>query len=387
MDFYGFPRTDGQAGARNFVALIPSTGCVNTVVQQIEKLVAGTKAFTHHQGCLHPPQDTERVTRTLINLGKNPNVAAVLVVGLGCEMVDMDEVAEGIKASGKPVEAVQVHKLGGSLEAVYEGARLAAKLVYDASRIRRERFGLDKLCFCTKCGSSDTTSGLSSNLVVGEVCRLMTEQGGTFIQGEVCDIMGGEYALKDLCVHPEDGDRIVQFVKDLYERGCAVGADVRGSQMTVGNVEGGITTLIEKALGANAKGQMVPIESAVEYGSRPRCQGGRHIVATPGHGFENLTGGAAAGAQLILFTTGRGAPNGHPCIPAIKICGNAKTVKNLNGHIDVDVSSVIDEVETIQQAGERLLEYAVGVASGTLTRAEILKYDTGMEILINGPVM
>lgn len=387
MDFYGFPRPDGQVGARNIVALIPATGCVNTVVQQIEKLVAGTRAFTHHQGCLHPPQDTERVTRTLINLGKNPNVAAVLVVGLGCEMVEMDEVVEGIRESGKPVEAVQVHKLGGSLEAVYHGARLAAGLVYEASKIRRERFGLDKLCFCTKCGSSDTTSGLSSNLVVGEICKLLTEANGTFVQGEVCDIMGGEYALKDLCVNPADGDRIVEFVKDLYDRGCAVGADVRGSQMTAGNVAGGITTLIEKAFGANAKGQQVPIQGTIEYGDRPCRWGGRHIVATPGHGFENLTGGAAAGAQLILFTTGRGAPNGHPCIPAIKICGNAKTNKNLAGHIDVDVASIIEETETVQAAGQRVFEYAVQVASGMLTCAEILKYDTGMEILINGPVM
>ena len=387
MNFYGYPRPDGQVGARNIVAIIPSTGCVNAVAQQIEKMVAGTRAFTHHQGCLHPPQDTDRVTRTLINLGKNPNVAAVVVVGLGCEMVDMDTVVKGIRESGKPCEGVQLHKLGGSLEAIYEGCRIAAGMAYEASKLRRQPFGMDKLCFCTKCGSSDTTSGLSSNLVVGEVCRLLTEAGGTFVQGEVCDIMGGEYALKDLCVKPEDGDKIVKFVKRLYDHGVAVGADVRGSQMTAGNIAGGITTLIEKAMGANAKGQNVPISGTIEYGDRPCCWGGRHIVATPGHGFENLTGGAAAGAQLILFTTGRGAPNGHPCIPAVKICGNKKTNTSLAAHIDMDVSSVLEEKETVQNAGERLLELACGVASGTLTKAEVLKFDSAMEILIDGPVM
>jgi altronate dehydratase large subunit len=386
MDFYGFPRQDGQAGARNIVALIPTVGCVNAVVLQIEKLIKGTRAFTHHQGCLHPPQDTEQVTRTLINLGKNPNVAAVLVVGLGCEMVNFDEVVEGIKESKKPVEAIKLHDLGGMLETINKGAQLAADMVLEASKIRREKFGLDKLVFCTKCGSSDTTSGLSSNLVVGEVCRLMTENGGTFIQGEVCDIMGGEYALKNLCVDPAEGDKIVKFVKDLYDRGCAVGADVRGSQMTSGNVAGGLTTLIEKAMGANAKGQKVPIQSALEYGMRPMCAG-RHILATPGHGFENLTGGAAAGAQLILFTTGRGAPNGHPCIPTIKLCGNSKTNKTLKTHIDIDVASVIEETETVKQAGMRLYELAVQVANGTMTKAEILNFDGAMEILIKGPVM
>lgn len=386
MDFFGFPRPDGQVGARNFVALIPTTGCVNTVAQQIEKLVDNTRAFCHTKGCLHPPADTARVTSTLINLANNPNVAGALVIGLGCEMVSFDEVVEGCKKSGKPVRAIQLHKLGGHLEAVYKGAKYAAELVLEASKMRRERFGLDKLCFCTKCGSSDTTSGLSANLAVGEVCKLMTQAGGTFVQGEICDIMGGEYALKELCVHPEDGEKIVSYVRDLYNRGLAVGADVRGDQVTTGNREGGLTTLTEKAMGANAKGQECPIVGTIDYGGRPRCHGGRHIISTPGHGFENLTGGAAAGAQLILFTTGRGAPNGHPCIPAVKICGNKKTVDFLNEHIDVAVDSIIDETETIAQAGERLFEFAVDVANGTLTKAEILKF-TGMDILTYGPTL
>lgn len=386
MDFYGFPRPDGQVGARNFVAIIPTVGCVNATALQIEKLIRGTRAITHHQGCLHPPQDTEQVTRTLINLGKNPNCAAVLVLGLGCEMVKLEEVVEGIKESKKPVDAVVLHKTSGMLETIYKGAEIAADMVLEASKIRREKSSLDKLVLCTKCGSSDTTSGLSSNLVVGEVCRLLTEKGGTFIQGEVCDIMGGEYPLKSLCVDPKEGDKIVGFVKDLYERGLAVGADTRGCQMTAGNVAGGLTTLVEKAMGANAKGQNVPIQSALLYGERPKgC--GRHIMATPGHGFENLTGGAAGGAQMILFTTGRGAPNGHPVIPAVKVCGNAKTNENLKSHIDVEVSSIINETETVQHAGQRLLEFALDVASGRLTKAEILNFDGQMEILIKGPVM
>ncbi len=386
MDFYGFPRPDGQVGARNFIGILPAVGCVNAVALQIERLIKGTRAITHHQGCLHPPQDTEQVTRTLINLGKNPNCAGVLVVGLGCEMVKIEEVVEGIRESKKPVDAVVVHELGGMLETINKGAQIAADMVMEASKIRREKSGFDKLVFCTKCGSSDTTSGLSSNLVVGEVCKMLTDMGGTFIQGEVCDIMGGEYALKDLCVNPKEGDKIVGFVKDLYERGLAVGADTRGCQMTAGNVAGGLTTLVEKAMGANSKGQMVPIQSALLYGERPQCAG-RHIMATPGHGFENLTGGAAGGSQLILFTTGRGAPNGHPVIPAVKICGNAKTNLTMKSHIDIDVASVINETETVRQAGERLFELAVDVASGRMTKAEILNFDGHMEILIKGPVM
>ena len=387
MKFYGYPRPDGKVGARNHVALIPSVGCVNTLVSHIAHLVKGTKSIRHDQGCLHPTQDTEQVTRTLINLGKNPNVAAALVIGLGCEMTSAEQVYEGIKESGKPVDMVVMHELGGMFETISKGARIAADMVFDTSGIMREEFGLDKLVFGTKCGSSDTTSGLSSNLVVGEVCRLMTEKGGTFIQGEICDIMGGEYALKELSVDPEQGEKIVDLVRDLYLRGVAVGADVRGSQMTAGNVAGGLTTLVEKALGANAKGGKVPIQGTLEYGEIPPGTPGRYIMNYPGHGFENLTGNAAGGAVAFLFTTGRGTPSGNPIMPAIKICGNAKTNVSMRDHIDFDVASVIDETETVNEAAQRFYEYAVSVCNGKLTRAEIVGFDAGMEILIKGPVM
>lgn len=332
------------------------------------------------------PRIPSRLQETLINLGKNPNVAAVLLVGLGCEMVLSEQVLEGIRESGKPVELVVVHQIGGMLDTINKGAKIAAEMALQASGIRREEVGLDKLCFGTKCGSSDTTSGLSSNLVVGEVCRIMTEKGGKFIQGEICDIMGGEYALKKLCAQEEHGERIVDFVRDLYLRGVAVGADVRGSQMTVGNVAGGLTTLVEKALGANAKGGDVPIQSSVRYAEIPEGPG-RHIMDIPGHGFENLVGLAAGGANIHLFTTGRGAPNGNPLLPTIKVCGNAKTNVTMREHIDVDVSSIIEETETVGEAGQRLYEYAIDVANGKMTRAEILNFDGTMEILIKGPVI
>ena len=386
MKFYGYPRPDGTVGARNYVAIIPSVGCVNNVCHHLEKTIRGTKAIRHDQGCLHPPADTEQVVRTLINLGKNPNVGGVLVVGLGCEMAKADQVYEGIKASGKPVDMVVLHEIGGMIDTIAKGTRVLVDLVAEVSGIRREAFGLEKLVFGTKCGSSDTTSGLSSNLVTGEVCRLMTENGGKFIQGEICDIMGGEYALKKLSVDQEEGEKIVDYVRDLYMRGYYVGADTRGCQMTAGNVAGGLTTLVEKALGANSKGSNVPIQGVVDYAEIPPDKPGRYIMNFPGHGFENLTGSAAGGAVVHLFTTGRGAPNGNPIMPTVKICGNAKTNKTMSEHIDVDVSSVIEETETIQEAGERFYKFAVEVANGKMTKCEILNFE-GMEILIKGPVM
>ncbi|MBW1781596.1 MAG: UxaA family hydrolase [Deltaproteobacteria bacterium] len=386
MKFYGYPRPDGKVGARNHVAIIPSVGCVNNLCSQLEHMIRGTKAVRHDQGCLHPPADTEQVVRTLINLGKNPNIGGALIVGLGCEMARAERVYEGIKATGKPVDMLAVHEVGGMINTMAKAAHILVDMVADVSAVVREEAGLDKLVFGTKCGSSDTTSGLSSNLVTGELCRLMTRNGGKFIQGEICDIMGGEYALKKLCVHDEDGEKIVDYVRDLYLRGYHVGADVRGSQMTEGNVAGGLTTLVEKALGANAKGADVPIQGVLDYAEIPPDTPGRYIMNFPGHGFENLTGSAAGGAIVHIFTTGRGAPNGNPLMPTIKICGNAKTNLSMREHIDLDVSTVIQETETIPDAAQRLYEFAVQVANGRLTRCEILNFE-GMEILIKGPVM
>jgi len=386
MKFFGYPRPDGKVGARNYVAIIPSVGCVNALCKNLEKRIREAKALCHHQGCLHPPADTEQVVRTLINLGKNPNVGAALIVGLGCEMAKAEKIYEGIKQSGKPVDMVIVQELGGMINTIAKASHILVNLVASISEIRREEFNLDKLVFGTKCGSSDTTSGLSSNLVVGEVCRLMVSNGGRFIQGEICDIMGGEHVLKKLCVEEELGQKIINYVNDLYMRGYYVGADIRGCQMTAGNVSGGLTTLVEKALGANAKGANVPIQGVLDYAELLPEKPGRYIMNIPGHGFENLTGCAAGGAIIHLFTTGRGAPNGHPIMPVVKICGNAKTNKTMREHIDVDVSSVIDETETIEHAAQRLYEFAVSVANGKLTKSEILNFEE-MEILIKGPVM
>ena len=386
MKFRGYPRPDGGVGARNYVAIVPSVGCINNLCAHLERLIRGTVAIRHDQGCLHPPADTSQVTRTLINLAKNPNVGGVLVVGLGCEMVRADEIYEAVKATGKPAAMAVVHEVGGMIGTLEKSARALVDIVSEVSGVQREEFGLDKLVFGTKCGSSDTTSGLSSNLVTGEVCRRMTRNGGRFIQGEICDIMGGEYALKKLSVDQDQGEKIVDCVRDLYMRGYHVGADTRGCQMTAGNVAGGLTTLVEKALGANAKGGEEPIQGTLEYAERVPEKPGRYIMNFPGHGFENLTGSAAGGAIIHLFTTGRGAPNGNPIMPTVKLCGNAKTMKTMSEHIDVDVSSIIDETETLEAAGERLYKFAVDVANGKLTKCEILNFE-GMEILIKGPVM
>jgi len=386
MKFMGYPRPDGKVGTRNHVGVMATVGCANKVVHDICHHVRGTIPITHEQGCLRVTSDLEMTQRTLINLGKNPNLAAVLLVSLGCESVFPDQIAEDIAKSRKPVELVRIQKMGGSLKADAAGSELAAKMVLNASEIHRQEFDASELLVATKCGASDSTSGLSSNLAVGEVADILTREGGTFLFGEVCDIMGSEQALAKRAVSPEIGQKIIDMVNDLIDRSELVGADVVGCQLTEGNKRGGLTTVAEKAVGATTKAGTTSVQGFVNYGD-VLVGKGLWVIPTPGHGFENLTGEAAAGAQLHLHTTGLGSPAGHPVLPTIKITGNSNTWDHLNTHMDFNVSSIIDGTETVEEAGKRLFEEVLKVASGKLTKAEILHYDTSMDILVYGPVI
>jgi len=341
---------------------------------------------THQQGCLTISSDLEQVQQTLINLGKNPNLAAVLLVSLGCESVFPNEIRDEIAKSGKPVELITMHELGGSIQTIAAGAEIAGQMVLDASEIRRQEFDASELVVGCKCGSSDATSGLSSNLAVGEAADTLVKEGGTFLFGEVCDIMGSEQILARRAVNKEVGQKIIDAVNSLIDRAAMVGADVVGCQLTEGNKKGGLTTVAEKAIGATAKAGSTAPQGFIGYGEVPAGKG-LWIIPTPGRGFENLTGLAAAGAVVHLFTTGLGAPEGHPIMPVIKLTGNINTWNKLRTHMDFNVSSIIDGTETVQAAGKRLFGELLKVASGKLTKAEILHYDETMNILTYGPVI
>jgi len=386
MEFMGYPRPDGKVGTRNHVGVMATVGCVNEIVLSICHQIKGTVPITHQQGCLTVTSDLMQVQQTLINLGKNPNLAAVLLVSLGCESVFPNQIQEAIAESGKPVEQVNMHKIGGSIKTIAAGCEIAEQMVLDASEIHRKEFDASKLVIGCKCGSSDATSGLSSNLAVGVVADIIAKEGGTFLFGEVCDIMGSEQILAKRAVNKEVGQKVIDSVNRLIDMAGAVGADVVGCQLTEGNKKGGITTVAEKAIGATTKAGSTAPQGFINYGDVPGGKG-LWVIPTPGRGFENLTGLAAAGATVHLFTTGLGAPEGHPIMPVIKLTGNINTWNKLNTHMDVDVSSIIDGTETIDEAGNRLFGEALKVASGKLTKAEVLRYDESMNILTYGPVI
>lgn len=386
MEFFGYEREDGGVGTRNYVGILSTVICGNEVAEKIARQVEGATAFLHHQGCCQTPVDIQRVNDALVGLGKNPNLASVLLVSLGCESTNINQVADAIKETGKRVETILIQEEGGAAKATAQGILLAQEMIADASQQKRTAFPLSEIILGLKCGSSDTTSGLSANPVVGILSDLIVEAGGTSILGEVTEFIGAEHLLAKHAKDEETAREMLALVERMEGRAIQMGFDIRGGQPTGGNIKGGLTTIEEKSLGAIAKAGNAPIQAVYEYGVKPEVRG-LVVMDSPGREPEILTGLAAAGANVIAFTTGRGAPQGFPFVPVIKLTGNEKTWKNLKDHMDFSVCSVMEGTETLEEAGKRLLTNLVEVASGKLTKAEISGYTSSMDIYMVGPVI
>jgi len=386
MEFMGYRRGDGRVGTRNYVGILSTVVCANEVADAVSRQVRGTACFTHQQGCCQTPIDIQRVTDVLSGLGQNPNLVSVLLVSLGCESTAVEEVARRIQDGGKRVETIVIQEIGGAARSIAEGVLAAQGMVQEASRWEREPCGLEDLALGLKCGSSDTTSGLAPNPALGIASDRIVQGGGTSILGEVTEFIGAEHLLARHAENPEIGQQILDLVRRMEDRAKSVGADIRGGQPTGGNIKGGLTTIEEKSLGAIAKAGTAPVRAVYEYGVAPSVKG-LVVMDSPGREPEILTGLAAAGCNVIAFTTGRGAPQGFPFVPVVKITGNRRTWEKLQDHMDLDVSPIMDGAESLVHAGDRILRELLEVASGKLTKAEISGYTKAMDIYTVGPVI
>lgn len=386
MEFMGYKRADGRVGTRNYVGVLSTVVCANEVAEAISRQVQGTACFIHQQGCCQTPLDIQRVTDVLTGLGQNPNLASVLLVSLGCESTDLEQVGRRIAATGKGVETIVIQEIGGAARSIAEGVLIVQGMVQEASRQGRVPCGIQDLVLGLKCGSSDTTSGIAPNPALGIASDRIVLKGGTSILGEVTEFIGAEHLLALHAETPEVGQEILRLVHRMEDRAKSAGADIRGGQPTAGNIKGGLTTIEEKSLGAIAKAGTAPIRAVYEYGATPSVKG-LVVMDSPGREPELLTGLAAAGCNVIAFTTGRGAPQGFPFVPVLKITGNRRTWEKLRDHMDLDVSSVMEGAESLTDAGDRIYRAILEVASGKLTKAEISGYTKAMDIYMVGPVI
>jgi len=369
--FLGYKRPDGMVGVRNYVLILPTTVCASHVAKRISEEVQGTVALVHEHGCAQNGEDKEQTKRVLTGIAKNPNVAAILVVGLGCETIGVPEVAEEISTSGKPLETLIIQENGGTLESIRKGSQIAQKLVDYASQLKREEVGIESLTVATQCGGSDACSGISANPASGYASDLVVKAGGTVILAETTEMIGAEHLLAERAVDEEVARKILWLIQRVEDRAKAIGVDIRLANPAPGNIAGGITTLEEKSLGAVVKAGTCTINEVVEYGVKPYCKG-LVIMDSPGQDTSSIAGELASGAQIVTFTTGRGSPVGSPIAPVIKIATNSLMYTRMSDNMDVNAGTIVDGAETIEEVGERIFDEIIKIASGTLTKSEIL---------------
>lgn len=385
--FMGYVRADGQVGCRNHVAVIPSVTCAGDVASAIVRQVTGTVGFFHHQGCCQLPPDLDRVTETLISLGCSPNVGAALIVSLGCEGTDTERLYEMIRATGKPVEIIRIQELGGVSAAIKAGIDAVQELVMEISGMQRQAVDISRVTMSIKCGASDTTSGMASNCVIGYVADKLVDLGATVVFGETTEFLGGEHLLARRAVTLEVGQKILDIVDRMEKRARSLGCDMRKGQPTPGNIAGGLSSIEEKSLGAIVKSGTRPIQGVLEYPERIGERKGLWIKDTPGREPEILTGMAATGAQFMLFSTGRGAPQGFPTMPVLKICGNPNTYERMQHDMDINAGRIITGERSIEEVGEEAYAAVLALLSGRQTKNETLGYHSSIDIYTLGPVI
>lgn len=375
VEFLGYPRPNGKVGVRNHLAIIPSVFCANLVAEKIAAQVQGAVAMPHPLGCSQVGEDLEITARTLKALGRHPNVAAVLVVGLGCERLQPGEVAQAIASSGRPVETIVIQDEGGSLKAIERGSAIARTMASDVFQQRSESVPVSELVVALKCGGTDATSGLAANPAVGVAADQVVRLGGSTILSEVTELLGTEHILAQRAVSPEVAERVYAVIAKMEAKlGEKTSDDKfrhRGALISTGNFDGGVSTVVEKALGGVRKGGTAPLSGVLEYAEELKGKG-LFLMDSPGHDAEVVTGMVAAGAQIVLFTSGRGTPTGFPIAPVIKITGNSETYRRMIDNIDINAGPVIEGRATLAEVGNEIFREIIAVASGKRTKAELL---------------
>jgi (2R)-sulfolactate sulfo-lyase subunit beta len=367
---WGYRRENGRVGVRNHVLILPLDDLSNAASEAVANNIKGTMAIPHGYGRLQFGEDLELFFRTVIGTGANPNVAAVVVIGIEPEWTH--RMVEGIAQTGKPVKGFHIER-SGDLKTIMEASRQAKEYIHWASELQKTECSLEELYVSVKCGESDTTSGLASNPTVGNAVDKLVEMGAMVSFGETSEITGAELVCKERAATPEVGDAFMKIWTEYNDIIMKFKTDdLSGSQPTKGNIRGGLTTIEEKAFGNLQKiGRKSRYVGVLKPAEAPKGKG-LWFMDTSSAAAEAVTLWAASGAVVHLFPTGQGNIIGNPIEPVIKISANPLTCSTMSEHIDLDVSAILRGEMTLDQAGDRLLEMIVRTANGRYTSAEAL---------------
>lgn len=368
--FLGYRRENGRVGVRNHVIILPLDDLSNAACEAVANNVKGTMALPHPYGRLQFGADLDLHFRTLIGTGSNPNVAAVIVIGI--EPVWTARVVDNIAKTGKPVAGFAIEQ-NGDLSTICAASRKAKEFMHYAGELQRTECSIKELWVSTKCGESDTTSGIASNPTVGNAFDKLYANGNTLLFGETTELTGGEHLVAARCRTPE----IREKFQAMFDRYAALvdrhkTDDLCDSQPTKGNIEGGLTTIEEKALGNIQKiGKKCIVDGVLDKAEAPTGTG-LWFMDSSSAAAEMVTLCAAAGFVVHFFPTGQGNIIGNPILPVIKLSANPRTVRTMSEHIDVDVSGILRRESSMDQAGDALLAMMLRTANGRPTSAEVL---------------
>jgi len=350
---------------------MPGVVCADVAAKKIA--AATGAAYLHNPfGCGQSAADTKRTLHILSGLLANPNVFGALIVGLGCEFLTEDRYATAVqsKSPGKPVNYICIQTEGGIAATVEKGIAGARELIASASKCERVECQVSELLLGLECGGSDPTSGLSANVVLGELSDRLVDSGGTVVISETAEAIGAEHILIDRGVTPEIGRAICNCVQNKEAAYAAIGEDIRGSNPSPGNIKAGISTLEEKSLGCIIKCGTRPFTALVSYGD-PMEEKGVVFMDTTAYDAASVTAKIAGGCQVVAFTTGMGNPIGSAIAPVIKMTGNSETYTNLNDMLDFDTGGTLTGEKTVSESADELMGLLLRVCSGEPVKAEI----------------
>ena len=388
--FSGFRRSDGRVGTRNSILVIPTSMCASHEALQISMLaeftffnrgkypnVDGISAIPHNKGCgCQNGEPVEILLRVLSNYADHPNVGGVVLLELGCEKTNLSVVEHYLQRLGrkvnKPLVRIGIQEVGGTQAAIHAGLKAVEEMLPQVNALRREQVSVSELVLGVKCGGSDAFSGISANPSLGHASDMLIRSGGTVLITEVPEFCGAEHILAQRAKDADTARQVYQMVDWYKEYAGKWGANLEENP-SPGNIKGGLLNITIKALGAIAKAGTTRVEGVTDYGTPPNGKG-LFLMQGPGYDQESTPGLVAAGATVVVFTTGRGSTIGNAITPVIKLASNNDVFQRMSGDIDLSAGDVLEEKASVTEIGENVFEHIVNVASGEPAKAEMLKH-------------
>ena len=399
MEFLGYERPDGSAGIRNYVAVISSGRCANEMAATIADAVPGAVPVIHTHVCVRLKDDNEKALRVLSGIGSSPNVAAALVVGVGCENPSPGTIGDEIAKSKKPVKVLTMMGSDGFQSFMDEGLATTRSMVAEASKMQRKPFPLSYLTLGVKCGGSSAVSGIAGNAATGMVFDRLIAEGGTGIFSETTEVIGADHLLAKRAVNEKVANKFREMVERQEARITATGEDIRGTQPTRGNIAEGLTTIEDKSLGAMAKSGTAPIQGVLEYAEKPPGKG-LYFMDGTAMTSELIASEAAAGAHIHIYNVGGGVSSSFRCapgwmgdipfIPQISVVSRRSKPHDSqeSDFFDIFADTVLEGTESVDEVADRFFNEVIAVASGKLTKREMRRgYREPIVLYTTGPIL